>query len=225
MRRTAVPTGIVVVAALALAGVPGATARPPARTAVTITAKPATVTFGNQVAIGGNVSGAGNGGKQVTLEQTPFPFTSPFAQVANANTDAAGNYGFQVTPPVNTRYHATAKTSPRATSPDITVNVRPRVTLRLSDSTPSAGQRVRFSGNVTPAHDGKSVLIQRRTRTGWRTVATVALTTAKPLNGVARSKYSRRIRIRHSAYYRTAFAPNDGDHVPGHSARKHARVH
>jgi hypothetical protein len=193
--------------------------------AVTIAATPPAVTFGNASSVHGTVTGPGNAGATVVLEQNPFPFTGQFQQVATATTDASGNYAFQVRPALNTRYHVIAKTSPPMTSPDVTVNVRPRVTLKLSDTTPRAGQLVRFSGFVTPGHDGRSVRIQRHTRKGWRTIATPVLKAATPLNGVARSKYSRRIRIRSSAYYRTVFVPADGDHVTGRSARKHARVH
>lgn len=193
--------------------------------AVTIAATPSTVTFGKPAGINGTVSGPGNTGVSVSLEQNPFPFTNPFQQVATTTTDGSGNYVFQVLPQVNTRYHAVAKTSPPVTSSDVTVNVRPKVTLKLSDSTPRAGQLVRFSGLVTPAHNGKSVRIQRHTRKGWRTIATPGLKAATPLNGVARSKYSRRIRIRASGVYRTVFVPGDGDHVTGRSSRKRVRVH
>ena len=194
--------------------------------AVTIAANPATVTFGNATTISGQVTGQGAADERVELEQDPFPFGSPFDSGPNGRTDAAGNYSFTgVAPTVNTRYHVTARTSPPATSPDITVNVRPRVTLRLSDSTPARGQRVRFRGTVLPAHDGKQVRLQRRTRKGWRTIATPTLRPATPANGMARSKYGTRRRVRSSGTYRTVFVPDDGDHVRGKSRRRRARVH
>jgi hypothetical protein len=190
--------------------------------AVTIAATPPVVTFGKPVSIAGQVPG--NPGVSVTLEQTPFPFTEPFKRVGDGTTDAAANYSFQVAPGLNTRYHVTAKASPPATSADVTVLVRPKVTLRLSDRTPRRGQRVRFKGSVLPAHDGKVVRIQRRTRNGWKTLATPLLVSATAVDGVARSKYRKRIRIRRSGAYRTVM-PADGDHARGKSPKRRALVH
>ena len=190
--------------------------------AVTIAATPLVVTFGKPVTIAGQV--AGNPGVSVTLEQSPFPFTGPFKPVADGTTDAAANYSFQVVPGLNTRYHVTAKASPPAASADVTVRVRPKVTLRLSDRTPRRGQRVRFRGSVLPAHDGKAVRIQRRTSSGWKTIATPLLEPATPVDGVARSKYRKRIRIRRDGVYRTVM-PADGDHARGKSPKRRAIVH
>ena len=190
--------------------------------AVTIAATPGVVTFGKPVTIAGRV--AGNPGVSVTLEQSPFPFADPFTPVADGTTDAAANYSFQVTPGLNTRYHVTAKTAPPATSADVTVRVRPKVTLRLSDRTPGRGQRVRFRGSVLPAHDGMAVRIQRKTRDGWKTIATPLLKPATPVNGVARSKYRKRIRIRRDGVYRTVM-PAHGDHARGKSPKRRAFVH
>jgi hypothetical protein len=200
------------------AGAPGANA-------VTIAATPRTVTFGRPTTISGQVTGSGNGGVEVTLEENPHPFTGGFkATNVKATTNPNGNYSLAVTPQKNTRYRVSAKTKPPVTSPEVLVNVRVRVTLRLSDSTPSRGERVRFSGTVTPAHDGKVVRIQRRFSTGWRTVARTTLVATTPVNGIARSKFARRIRILRSGTFRARVTPNDGDHVRGTSARRRARV-
>ena len=105
-----------------------------------------------------------------------------------------------------------------------TVRVRPKVTLRLSDRTPRSGQRVRFKGFALPAHDGMAVRIQRKTRDGWKTIATPLLKPATPVDGVARSKYRKRIRIRRSGAYRTVL-PAHGDHARGVSRKRRAFVH
>jgi hypothetical protein len=197
----------------------------PQGNAITIAARPKTVTFGRPTTIAGQLTGPGNAGVEVTLEEDPFPFTGGFkATNVKATTSATGAYSLAVTPSVNTRYRVVAKTRPPVTSPEVLVNVRLRVTLRLSDRTPSRGERVRFSGTVTPGHDGKIARIQRRFSTGWRTVARATLRTATPLNGVTRSKYSRRIRVNRSGTYRVRVTPADGDHVRGTSARKRATV-
>jgi hypothetical protein len=204
-----------------------ATTGPPAQNTITIAAAPTTVTFTRATTISGQISGAGNGGVQVTLEENPYPFTGGFKPTTvTATSNATGGYTFSAVPSMNTRYRVTAKTSPPVTSAEVLVNVRPKISLRLSDRTPKVGQRVKFSGTVLPAHDGKVVQIQRRTSSGgWRTVARATLVATTPVNGVARSKYSKRIRIRRNGTYRTRLAPADGDHVTGYSARRGARVH
>jgi hypothetical protein len=193
---------------------------------LTIAANPRTVTFGKATTIAGRLTGPDSAGTRVELEQNPFPFTGAFSTNSNTTTDASGNYSFQVSPPVNTRFRTTAQTpGSDPTSPELTVNVRPKVGLKLSDRTPARGKRVRFRGSVLPAHDGKSVRIQRRTKKGWRTVKTALLKPGTPVNGTARSVYSKRIRIRRSGTWRTVFRPADGDHVRGKSRRHRIRVH
>ena len=207
---------------------PAATAPPGTpQNAVTIAAAPATVTFTGASTISGKLTGPNSGGVQVTLEENPYPFTAGFkATKLTATTTATGDYTLSVVPSVNTKYRVTAKTSPPVTSPEALVNVRPKISLRLSDRTPAIGQSVKFTGNVLPAHNGKTVQIQRRTKTGgWRTVASTTLVATTPVNGVARSKYAKRIRIRRNGTYRVRLAPGDGDHVTGYSARRTARVH
>ena len=198
---------------------------PPGQNAVTIAANPSTVTFGRPTTISGQVTGPDNANVEVELESNPAPFTAGFKNAGvKATTNAAGNYTMAVTPTVNTRYRVSAKTRPRVTSPETLVNVRVRVSLRLSDRTPSRGERVRFSGVVTPGHDGKVARIQRRTSAGWRTIARATLRTTTPVNGVARSRFARRIRVFRSGTYRARVTPGDGDHVRGTSPRRRARV-
>jgi hypothetical protein len=192
-----------------------------AAAAVTIAATPPVVTFGKPVTIAGQL--VGRPATKVELEQSPFPYTDPFKNAARGTTDAAGNYSFQAAPALNTRYRVTAK-SPPATSADVTVLVRTKVGLRLSDRTPQRGARVRFRGSVLPAHDGARVRIQRRTSAGWRTIARPVLRAATPVDGVPRSKYRGRIRVRRDSTYRTVM-PAHGDHARGKSAKRRARVH
>ncbi len=202
------------------AGAPGANS-------LTIKASPTRVTFGRSTTISGQLTGTGNAGVEVTLEANPHPFTGGFkATNSKTTTSATGTYSFAVTPALNTRYRVSAKTRPPVTSAEVTVNVRVRVSFRLSDRTPAVGQRVRFSGIVTPGHDGRIARIQRRTSTGrWATVARATLRAATPVNGVARSRYAKRLRIRRSGTYRVRVTPGDGDHVLGTSVRRRARVH
>lgn len=203
------------------------TAPDPNAPTLTIAAMPATIIHGNRTVISGKLSGPKPaGGVAVTLEQNPFPFAGGFKDVRSATTDPNGNYTFSIRPTTNTRYRVSAKTSPPVNSPEVQVNVRLKVTLRVSDRTPARGQRVRFSGLVIPAHDGRPALIQRRTSTGaWKTVATAALKPAPALNGVTRSRYTRRLAIRRTGVYRVRVTPGDSDHLVGRSPTRKLVVH
>lgn len=203
-------------------GVPG----PTAANAVTIGSSPTNVTFGGATTIKGQINGPGNAGVTVALEQKTFPFTGPYKPSATTTSTSTGAYSFVARPGVNTRYRVAAKTKPDVVSREMLVSVRVKVALRLSDSTPNAGQLVRFTGTVTPVHNGVIARIQRRTSTGsWKTVARTTLVQATPANGVARSKFSRRLRVMRTATYRVRVSPADGDHATGTSPRRRARTH
>ncbi|MGI8430110.1 MAG: hypothetical protein ACR2OB_12610, partial [Solirubrobacteraceae bacterium] len=150
--------------------------------AVTITSTPASVTFGGATTIAGQVSGPGNANRKVTLEANSSPYSGGFKPTGlMTTTTPTGAYSLLVTPSVNTHYLVTVKTKPPVTSPQAAVRVRVKVTLRLSTLTPVFGQLVRFSGTVTPAHNGKVAQIQKRTSTGgWTTVASATLVAATP---------------------------------------------
>lgn len=196
-------------------------AKPPAQNAVTIQAS--AITYGSAATISGQVTGANNASVDVTLEENPYPYTAGYKPTqVKATTDATGRYTMAPAPTVSTRYRVTAKTKPQSTSPEVLVPVRVKVRLRLGDATPSAGQRVRFSGSVTPAHDGKVVRIQRRKRGGgWETMAKTTLVAGTP---VGTSTFSKRLRVSRTGTYRARLNPADGDHATGTSARRQARV-
>jgi len=172
------------------------------------------------------VTGPKNAGAKVTLESSPFPYTSAFKPNGpTTTTSATGTYSFVVAPGLNTHYRVTVK-KPTLTSSQTAVRVRVRVSLRVSTVNPRSGQLVRFSGSLTPAHNGKVALIQRRTSTGgWRTVGRATLAPGVTVNGVATSKFSKRLRINHTGTYRVSVNPRDGDHITGTSSTRRLRTH
>lgn len=198
-------------------------APPPAGTTVSLAATPGIVTFGRAVAFSGQVGGSNAAGTQVELESTPFPFSEPFKKLLGpVAADAAGKYSFTLTPQLTTRYRATAKRGPGASSTVVEVRVRMAVGLSVSDSTPRRGQRVRFFGAVKPAHHGRTLLIQRRTSSGrYRTIARTTLRVS-PTGG--QSAYSRRLRVTRSGVFR-ARVSGDGDHLAGTSRARRLRAH
>jgi hypothetical protein len=200
----------------------GAAARKPPDNKVTLAAAPNPITFGKPTTLSGKVTGPDHAGVAVTLSGDPFPVDVDTV-VATTTADANGDFRFTgIMPDRNTRYSVRAKTSPPAESAFVDVLVRVRVSLRLGDSTPHVGQRVRFSGSAAPQHDGSVVRIQRRRATGsWKTVALTLLRDA----GDQRSRYSRRLRIRRDGTYRARVIAVDGDHRSGTSRRRKVDVH
>jgi plastocyanin len=93
------------------------------------------------------------------------------------------------------------------------------VSLRLSDATPSRGQRVRFFGSVKPERDGRVVQLQRRRRGSFRTVERIRLRDA----GASRSTYSKRLRVLSDAVFRARLA-SDADHEAGTSRSRRVDV-
>jgi 5-hydroxyisourate hydrolase-like protein (transthyretin family) len=214
----------VFVSGLALVG--PALAKKPTSSAtskVTIAASPTTVVFGSQSTFTGQVTGKKAAGVSVELQSQSG--TSTFTTVTTTTADATGHYTLKATPDKNTTYRVIAKTAPQATSSTVAVKVLVRVTLGVSTKTPKAGSRVRFSGLVLPAYNGKSVQIQRKTATGWKTVAQAKLAATTTMGGVTRSKYAKRLRISKNGTYRVFFNPADGLREPNHSGTKTLRVH
>jgi len=189
---------------------------------LTIKASAAAVTFGRTVTISGTTKGMA-AGTTVEVHQNPYPYTGFKPTGKTGVVDPTGNYSIAgVLPQLHTQYKVVAKTSPPQDSANAFVRVRLRVSFKVSDSTPKKGAKVRFFGTVAPEHDGKPVLIQRKTSTGaYRTVARTTLLD----NGTASSKYSRKLRIRSRGTYRVVVQSLDQDHDNGTSRSRTLRVH
>ncbi len=183
--------------------------------ALTIAAAAPRVVFLMGTTISGRLNGPNGAGRQVQLQQKPFPYTGGFKDLGNAvTTDAAGKYAFTVIPLLGTRYRVVAK-GPNVTSGEITIGVRLLVSRNLGNTTPMRGSFVRFGGSVKPAHDGQTVAIQRRSSSGR--YRTVAKTVTRHSKTAGRSIYSKRVRVFRSGRYRVRVATGDGDHLKGTS--------
>jgi hypothetical protein len=181
----------------------------------TISATPNPVVWGRSVRIAGRLKGGDNAGKTIELQHDPHPFGTTYEKVATTVTSADGVYAFSVLPDRNTNYRAVAKLDPEQFSPNLQVGVRMRVTRQVSDTTPNAGQVVTFTGRVRPAHDGRTVYIQRRRSDGsWRTKATAVLTDGGDVDSV----YSQELRISRDGVYRVLVRTHD-DHLGNRSRR------
>ncbi|HET8821007.1 MAG TPA: hypothetical protein VFM57_05630 [Thermoleophilaceae bacterium] len=211
MKRT-----LVIAAACLAAFAVNASAQQQARS-LTITASPTTVKFGGSITLSGKLTGPNSDGRNVRVERDVSPPDS-FQNAGNATTNATGDWSLVVKPDANARYRASAGNTESA---PVEVKVRAAVSLRLSDRTPARGQRVTFRGRVCPEHDGVTIALQRRSSTGWKTIASPVLA---DIPGVDCSSYSVRRRVRRDGRFRASFL-GDTDHARGNSRVKRARVH
>jgi hypothetical protein len=215
MKRSIITTAALL--GVAVLAVPGVDAAKPEPKNLTIGASANTIKFGGTVTLSGKLNGSNNAGRQVTIEQDPFPIDT-FTNAGTATTNATGDWSSAQKPTANTRYRAR---SGNADSKTVDVTVRPAITLRLSDRTPRRGQKVRFSGRLCPEHDSVAVELQRKTSTGWKKIANPVLA---DIPGGTCSKYSVAKRVRRDGSYRTHFNA-DADHAAGNSPRRRAKVH
>ena len=224
------PRRIAVLAGLGLLLAPAASAQKPTKPpkppkgayAVSLDARPNPVVHGSPTTLSGRLTGETVAGVRIRLEEdTTLPLGDAYTfNGMTATTAPSGAYSFTAKPLVNTQYRVVAQSSPPVTSAPRLVSVRMLVGLRVSDSTPRAGTRIRFSGSVFPAHDGRRALIQRRSSTGR--FVTVARTTLRDA-GDERSSYRRRLRIRRDGVYRVKVR-GDADHVNGFSRKRKVDV-
>jgi hypothetical protein len=196
-------------------------AAPPIPSSVTAAAAPSTVLYGHAVSISGKLTAKTVSGVSVTLMAAPYPYTS-FAKLATTTTDGTGLYHFAPAPKLNTEYRVMAKSKPPATSQTLVVYVRTKVGFNLSTTSPKIGAHVRFSGTVTPAHDGQLVLIQRRRANG--TFSTVTRTRLSHTISGAFSTYRVTMAIKANGTYRVVKS-HDGDHASGVSRTLRITVH
>ncbi len=117
---------------------------------LSIAAKPATTVFQGATVISGRLQDQNKGGRTVVLVADEYPFTGGYA-FATTKTDNNGSYSFTRRPARNTLFRA-AVGSLRSAA--LVVNVRIRMSLSVSDSTPRVGQRVRFSLDPRDAFGG-----------------------------------------------------------------------
>jgi len=188
---------------------------------LTIKSSAGAVTFGKSVTLSG-VAKSVSAGTMIELQQNPYPYSGFKPAGKTTAVDPTGNYSFTgVQPQMHTQYRVVAKASPPVTSGDVFVRVRLRASFSVSDSTPARGQRVRLFGTVASAHDGKPVLIQKKTASGYKTVTRTVLLD----NGTATSKYSKSLRIRSNGTYRVVVQSLDAAIDDGTSRSRTLRVH
>ena len=113
---------------------------------------------------------AGVGGEQVNLFARRAGSAGELG-AGTATTAADGAAAFTPAPAATTTYRTSfpgSDTYGTASSPQVTVSVRPTVTARLQASTVTKSQTIVVTGSVAPNHHGQRVYLQRQTTGTWK---------------------------------------------------------
>jgi hypothetical protein len=192
---------------------PDRTFRTPAQVLrVVLTATPNPVAFGGPTTLVGAVTGTGNAGRPVQIQQRVFPFAGGFANVGNALvTDPRGRFAMAILSlPLTTQYRALVTDRRGVVSPALPVGARAIVGTRVTTTRVRRGGRVHFSGTVRPSEPGRGIAIQKRRDGRW---ITVSGTVARP-GGAGFAIYGKTIRVRRGGLYRVFLATGSGATVP-----------
>jgi hypothetical protein len=126
-----------------------------------IFASPNPVLYGGTATIQGTLAGTGNANRAVVLQATPFPYTTPFANVGNPElTNAAGGFSFPVLGLIGgTEFRVVTSTNPPVVSPDVFESVDLRIKAAAGRIGPHG--RALFHGTVSPAANGTEIAVMR----------------------------------------------------------------
>jgi phospholipase C len=151
-----------------LAGAAAAPAAPPR--SLSLTATPNPITAGQAVTLSGRLTAPRHRGVTVTIWQR-LPGQRHATRLTTTKTGPAGGYRIDLPPGavvVNSRWYATARA---LRSPPVNERVRAFLTLASTATYAVAGDRESLSGTVAPNHAGQQVVLQRRVRGRWRSLA------------------------------------------------------
>jgi hypothetical protein len=179
---------------------------------VSFAANPNPQPFGGTTTLSGQLTGTGNGGREVVLQSNPFPYTQGFKDDGNRLvTDAQGNFTFGLRQlPFNTQFRVTLPDKPSVVSPIVVVSVQPRISVRLGTRRVHRGHKLTFAGSITPAIDGTPVAIQKKRGTAWVTVAG----TVAHHHDSGSSTFNKKVRISRGGTYRVYAGVANGSLVP-----------
>ena len=158
---------------------------PAAPISVTASASTTLVVYGGTVTLSGATSSK-RSGETVTIFAQPHGTTAP-AAIGSAITDGGGTWSFLVRPKLQTVYEARWKPqAATATSPAVTVRVRPQVLFRVKAA---SGRTVTFFTKARGVRSfaGKLVYLQRRNAFGqWVILRKATLTSTSSVTFKAR---------------------------------------
>jgi hypothetical protein len=184
---------------------------------VTFAATPNPLLPGGTTTLAGQLTGTGNGGRDVVLQSNPFPYTQGFKAEGNKLvTNADGTFSFGLKPVAfNTQYRVALPDKPAVVSPIVVVSVEVRVSTKVGSHTVTRGHSLTFKGTVQPAVDGTPIAIQKlNSKKHWVTIAG----TAARHNSSKSSSYSKKVTIRSGGKYRVYAGVANGMYVPNTGA-------
>lgn len=104
-----------------------------------------------------------------------------------------------------------------AATAEAVVAVRPRLTLSVTPSAVYEGWKIKFTGQVVPAHPGEQVVLERLTTEGWKALRTLTLSSSSSFTyrwtSVGRGSLTFRVTM-----------PGDASHARGWSTRRSVLV-
>jgi hypothetical protein len=183
-----------------------------------LAATPNPVAFGAPSTLAGTLSGTGNAGRPIRLQQKPFPFTGKFANVGNVQlTNAQGAFSFALlSVPLTTQYRVLVTDQTSVVSPILTVSVSVVVGTKTTRTHVHRGGHVHFSGTIKPNVPNVPVAIQKlNAKKHWVTISGTITREG--------GTYSKTIRIRRGGSYRIYAGASGGTFAPG--AGRKVRIH
>jgi hypothetical protein len=183
-----------------------------------LAATPNPVAYGAPSTLAGTLSGTGNAGRPIRLQQKPFPFTGKWTNVGNVQlTTAQGAFSFALlSVPLTTQYRVLVTDNTSVVSPILTVGVAVVVGTKTTRTHVHRGGHVHFSGTIKPNVPNVPVAIQKlNARNHWVTISG----TITRNGGV----YSKTIRIRRGGSYRVYAGASGGTFAPG--VGRKVRIH
>jgi hypothetical protein len=185
-----------------------------------IAAAPSVVTVGAPTTIEGTLSGTGNAGVAVQLQENPYPYTAGFVDAGNPElTLANGAFAFNVLGvSENVQFRVV---SGAVASADVIVSASLGVTLHAQKGGRRRHPTIRFSGAIAPAEPSARIAFERLIGTNWKVVGgTIAGAVAS--NGIVH--FAKTITIRSGGFFRALVLPVEGAHVSGYSQTVTVRI-
>jgi hypothetical protein len=192
-----------------------------------ITKPSAATVYGGALNLTGVLSGAGNGARQIVLQESPYPYLTSFTTSGvPIVTDSLGRFTFHVPRLATSTQYRVSTLDPRPLySSLVTVDAALRVTLKVRTS--SHKGLVRLYGTVTPASVGARVTFQLRKavrpgdseKTSERTSKFATQFSTKAKRGTKTvSRFSAIVKVTRGGTYRAEVTPvKKGAFVAGDS--------
>jgi hypothetical protein len=178
--------------------------------------------YGGTATLTGALTGVGNAGRALSLQETPFPFTAPFTTLSGTVLSTrTGSFTFKVARLTQITQFRFSTLDPRPLlSPPTVVGVTPRITVHVKGSGTGL---YRIYGTVAPARTGAGVVLQQllpqkatSKHEGPRAHA-VASTVLKRLSSTS-SRYSVIAKLTGTGHYRIFVQLPKGTLESGHSS-------